>query len=94
MKVALLPSGADPDGAGSYESYPGGFDEMMNVRHLFRAFPGFPGEDTTSEGWCEDATAYAKQVLGLAANWGSQPAETRPDPLPGESDADEYFAVA
>ncbi len=75
----FTPSGSDPDGAGSYQTFPGGFDQMMNVRHVFRSFPGFPGESTTTEGWCEDAAAYARTVLGMGAAWNSQPAGTRPE---------------
>lgn len=75
----FTPSGSDPDGAGNYQRFNGGFDEMMNVRHLFRAFPGFPGESTTAEGWCEDAAAYGKQVLGMQAEWNGQPSQTRPE---------------
>lgn len=70
-------SNADPDGAGTFEDFPGGFDEMMNVRHLFRTFPGFPGESTTTDGWCEDATYYGRQSLGMAAEWASGPQETK-----------------
>jgi hypothetical protein len=75
----FTPNGNDPDGAGSYQSYAEGFDEMMKVKHHFKAFPGFPGEKTTSDGWCEDATAYGAKVLGLAAAWKGQPAQTRPE---------------
>jgi hypothetical protein len=52
---------------------------VLNVRHLFRAFPGFPGENTTTEGYCEDATAYGTKALGLSAPWSSQPQGTRPE---------------
>ncbi len=72
-------SASDPDGAGSYQSYAGGFDEMMGVKHLFRAFPGFPGENETTDGWCEDATHYGQTVLGMAETWGTAPQETRPE---------------
>jgi hypothetical protein len=75
----FMPSGGDPDGAGTFQSFAGGFDQMLNVRQLFRLFPGFPGEDTTDEGWCEDATAYGASTLGMAAKWDSQPAQTRPE---------------
>ncbi|HEX6244882.1 MAG TPA: hypothetical protein VFZ61_28375 [Polyangiales bacterium] len=75
----FTPSGSDSDGAGDYQSFAGGFDQMLNVRHLFRLFPGFPGEDTTAQGWCEDATAYGATALGMAAAWDSRPAQTRPE---------------
>ncbi|HEX5661756.1 MAG TPA: hypothetical protein VFX59_31410, partial [Polyangiales bacterium] len=65
----FTPSGSDPDGAGEFESFAKGFDQMMKVMHQFKSFPGFPGETTTSDGWCEDATAYATTALGLANAW-------------------------
>jgi hypothetical protein len=60
---------ADPDGAGTFQSFPGGFEQMLGVRQLFRLFPGFPGESVTEQGWCEDVGAYAAQVLGLQTGW-------------------------
>jgi hypothetical protein len=65
----FTPSGADPDGDGSYESFPGGFDDMMDVRQMFHGFKGFPGESTTTDGWCEDAAVYAQTALGMADAW-------------------------
>jgi hypothetical protein len=62
---------ADPDGAGSFQNFPRGFDQMLGVRQLFRIFPGFPGEDVTKQGWCEDVGAYAAQVLGMPTGWTS-----------------------
>lgn len=62
---------ADADGAGAFQDFPGGFDEMMGVDHHFRSFPGFPGESVSEEGWCEDGMYYGEQVLGLASPWGS-----------------------
>jgi hypothetical protein len=67
----------DPDGAGTYQDFPRGFDQMLGVRQLFRLFPGFPGESVTDEGWCEDVGAYAAQVLGMETGWtraGTDPA--------------------
>jgi hypothetical protein len=52
---------------------------MLDVRHLFHSLPGFPGERTTADGWCEDAAAYAEQVLGMQERWDSRPAGTRPE---------------
>ncbi|MDB4973832.1 MAG: hypothetical protein JWN48_2173 [Myxococcaceae bacterium] len=75
----FTPSGTDPDGAGSYQTFDQGFDQMMNVRHLFKAFPGFPGADTTDQGWCEDAAEYARRTLKLADGWSTQSAQTRPE---------------
>lgn len=68
---------ADPDGAGAFQDFPRGFDQMLGVRQLFRIFPGFPGEHVTAQGWCEDVGAYAAQVLGLPTGWtgaGTDPA--------------------
>jgi hypothetical protein len=62
---------ADPDGAGSFQNFPRGFDQMMGVRQLFRLFPGFPGATLTQQGWCEDVGAYAAQVLGMRTGWTS-----------------------
>jgi hypothetical protein len=62
---------SDADGPGSYQDYPGGFDEMMGVEHHFRSFSGFPGESVSDEGWCEDGMYYGEQVLGLATPWGN-----------------------
>jgi hypothetical protein len=70
-------SAADPDGAGRYREFPMGFDEMMNVRHLFRLFPGYAPRADTLTAWCESAGAYARTALGLTAVWTGQ--GTRPD---------------
>jgi len=70
-------SAADPDGAGTFQSFPRGFDQMLGVRQLFRIFPGFPGENVTAQGWCEDVAAHAAEVLGLQTAWttpGTDPA--------------------
>lgn len=69
----------DPDGPGRFEEFPGGFDEMMGVEHHFRLFSGFPGESTTSDGWCEDATYFGQESLGLAQAWTTQQQVTRPE---------------
>lgn len=69
----------DPDGPGRFEEFPGGFDEMMGVQHHFRVFSGFPGEGTTSDGWCEDATYFAQETLGLAEPWVTNQQVTRPE---------------
>lgn len=75
----FTPTTSDPDGPGTYQRFEGGFDEMMGVHHLFHAFAGFPGENTTTDGWCEDATAYGERVLGMAARWESRPDGTQPE---------------
>ena len=62
---------ADPDGAGTFQDFPRGFDEMLGVRQMFRLIPGFPGENVTDQGWCEDVGAYAAQVLGMQTGWTS-----------------------
>ena len=62
---------ADPDGAGTFQDFPEGFNQMLGVRQLFRIFPGFPGEAVTDQGWCEDVGAYAAQVLGMVEGWTS-----------------------
>ena len=59
----------DPDGSGSVQDFPSGFDQMLGVRQLFRLFPGFPGEDVTEQGWCEDVAAYAARQLGMQTGW-------------------------
>nr|ANY58040.1 hypothetical protein [uncultured bacterium] len=61
---------ADPDGNGQFELYEGGFDQMMGVRHVFKAFIGFEGTFDSGEDWCYGAMDYASQVLGLKARWG------------------------
>lgn len=73
----FTPTTSDPDGPGNFQTFPGGFDEMMGVRHLFRAFSDFPGETTTTQGWCEDATFYAQNTLGMAADWVTRPQATQ-----------------
>jgi hypothetical protein len=65
----FTPSGGDPDGDGDFVSFAGGFDEMIGVKHHFRAFADFPGETTTEQGWCEDAAAYGQTVLGMSEPW-------------------------
>lgn len=75
----FTPSGADPDGPGQTTVHLGGFDQMMNVRHLFRTFAGFPGSSTTSQGYCEDAAEYARRVLGMRAPWDGRSAGTKPE---------------
>jgi hypothetical protein len=66
----FTPTGADPDGAGDFVGFEGGYDEMMNVRHKFRSFPGFDGSFDSGENWCYGAMDHASQVLGLPARWG------------------------
>jgi hypothetical protein len=52
---------------GTYQSFPGGFDQMMGVTQHFRAIPGLTLD--TSQGLCEQAAAYGGKVLGLARDW-------------------------
>ncbi len=79
VQVFTPDSSADQDGPGTFQEFPGGFDEMMNVRHMFRTFLGFPGENTTEQGWCEDATYHAQNTLGMASAWETATQETRPE---------------
>jgi hypothetical protein len=65
----FTPTTGDPDGPGDYQGFPGGFDEMMGVRHVFKSFPGFDGKFDSGENWCYGAMDYASQVLGLKARW-------------------------
>jgi hypothetical protein len=74
----FTPSGSDPDGAGTYQSFSRGFDQMMNVRHLFHAFPSTVSQPVGA-GWCEGAADAAKIALNMASAWNTQPAETRPE---------------
>jgi hypothetical protein len=66
----FTPTTGDPDGPGDYVAYPGGYDEMMGVRHLFRSFPGYDGTFDSGENWLYGAMDYASQVLGLPQRWG------------------------
>jgi hypothetical protein len=63
---------------GTYESFPGGFDEMMRIRQIFRVFPGFPATSSAG-GFCEQADAYARKVLGLTRDWDIGSQATDPD---------------
>lgn len=63
---------------GAYESFPGGFDEMMRIRQMFRVFPGFPASSAAG-GFCEQANAYARRVLGLTRDWDIGSQATDPD---------------
>jgi hypothetical protein len=53
---------------GTYRSFAGGFDEMLAIHQLFRVFPGFSASSAAG-GFCEQADAYAHQVLGLTRDW-------------------------
>jgi hypothetical protein len=54
--------------AGTYQRFPGGFDEMLGIHQIFRVFPGFPASSQAG-GFCEQAGAYARRVLGLTRDW-------------------------
>jgi hypothetical protein len=76
--AVFTPSTADPDGPGVSQYFPGGFDEMTGVRHVFRAFPGFPtGTFPSGSAWVDHAIAHAETVLGLSSDWGG--AGTQPN---------------
>ncbi|AKF08915.1 hypothetical protein [Sandaracinus amylolyticus] len=67
--------------AGTYQSFPGGFDEMMNVRQLFHVLPGLAANDAGG-GYCEQVGAYARAQLGLTRDWDvdeRRPGRTDPD---------------
>jgi hypothetical protein len=66
----FTPTTGDPDGEGTFVVHEGGYDQMMNVRHVFRSFPGFDGSFDSGENWCYGAMDYASQVLGLPQRWG------------------------
>ncbi|UJR78581.1 hypothetical protein [Sandaracinus amylolyticus] len=71
----------DPAGGGTYQSFPGGFDEMMNVRQLFHVLPGLTANEAGG-GFCEQVGAYARAQLGLTRDWDvdeSRPGRTDPD---------------
>lgn len=57
-------------GNNSHQSFPGGFDQMMNVRHMFNATPGFVANDGSGLGFCEQGVEGITKSLGLARNWG------------------------
>lgn len=63
---------------GAYQSFPGGFDQMMDIQQLFRCFPGFAASSAAG-GFCEQADAYARRVLGLTRDWDIGSAPTDPD---------------
>jgi hypothetical protein len=65
----FTPTSDDPDGPGNFVAYQGGFDEMMGVRHVFKAFLGFEGSFDSGENWCYGAMDQASQTLGLRARW-------------------------
>ena len=58
---------------GTYQTFTGGFDAMLGIRQIYRVFSGFPAS-TQAGGFCEQAGAYARRVLGLTRDWdiGSQ----------------------
>jgi hypothetical protein len=60
----------------TYNFYPGGLDEIMNMRHILYPLPGFTASPNT--GFCEQATAAAKTMLGLAQDWVG-PVSTNPE---------------
>ena len=65
----FTPTSGDPDGPGNFVTYEGGFDEMMGVRHVFKAFLGFDGSFDSGENWCYGAMDQAAQTLGLRQRW-------------------------
>lgn len=67
----FAPATADPDGPGSFQAFTGGFDQLMNVRHVFRPFAGYAvtGTPASAQAWCENAAAHALGALGLTDDW-------------------------
>lgn len=57
------------DAADAVELRMGGFDELAHVRHVFRAFSGYPGPAISAEGDCYDARLYARRRFGLNEIW-------------------------
>jgi len=54
---------------GTYQGFPAGFDQMMGVKHKFRAFPGLAVVDNGGQGLCEQTAAYGGKALGLTRDW-------------------------
>jgi hypothetical protein len=63
---------------GTYQSFPGGFDQMLQIRLIFLALPGFTASSSAG-GFCEQADAYAHKVLGLSRDWDIGAQATDPD---------------
>ena len=51
----------------TYQFFDEGFDQILGIKHIFYALPGFSAGNHT--GFCEQATAAAKTMLGLAQDW-------------------------
>lgn len=55
---------------GDFVSFPGGMDEMMNVKHIFYPLAGENVSDNPAEGGtCEKAIALGGSMLGLGHDW-------------------------
>jgi hypothetical protein len=74
----LFTPDAPGSSTGKYTKHPGGFDEMMGVRHLYRTFSAFAASDAGG-GYCEQAGAYAHTALGLTRDWDIKGEPTNPD---------------
>lgn len=53
--------------ANTYNFFSGGLDEIMDIKHILYPLPGFTASPVT--GFCEQATAAARTMLGLAQDW-------------------------
>jgi hypothetical protein len=53
---------------GTYQAFPGGFDEMMGIRQLFHVAPGLAATQRAG-GFCEQIGASAKTAFGLTRDW-------------------------
>lgn len=63
---------------GRTTAYPGGTDQMLNIRHLFYTIPVGGLSANGGVGICEKATEFAGRELGLGRNW-SGPVGTQLD---------------
>lgn len=57
-------------GNNNYQYFANGFDQMMNVRHMFDTTAGFVASPGSGLGFCEQGVADITEKLGLAKDWG------------------------
>lgn len=53
---------------GTYQAFPGGFDEMMGIDHYVLALPGLAASEAAG-GFCEQVAAHARMLAGLTRDW-------------------------
>jgi hypothetical protein len=66
---------------GTYESLPGGFDELMEIEQHFLLLDGLAASESAG-GFCEQVAAQARPALGLTRDWDideNQPSHTDVD---------------